>query len=491
MAHWSKADVTRLRRLMQSQGRSTEEIAEEIRTLSGCSRLAAYRMAHGLSQPEAVTRYGDSAGASFMDQPLLSRLEQFPERGSRSPLAAQLIVFASMYGTTPMRLLSASALERIPLHERNVLIRCSSTFTTPSGPEQRYQSHQADDEISNDDYRNIGKQVSMAARRALRFAAISEGTNVGPETLDELKDGVVRISKVYLHQTLPSLLGDLVELQNLSFRILEGRQRPSQTKDLYLLAGITSGLLAKASHDMGDPRSAMAQARTAYICADNAEHDGLRVWIRGLQSLVAYWAGWPHEALRYAQLGQQYSENLTGSTAVWLQAQEARAHAVLGDASSTMEAIQRTEQARERTSPDDLDNFGGLFTFTQPRQLYYTADAAVWLPEGTERAESDASLSLAGYRDACAEERSFGDEAGARTDLALARAERGELEGAREALIPVLSLPPDKRINGVIVSAMRVHESLRKPSCAGSHVASDLREEIESFCQTPVAVLPR
>jgi hypothetical protein len=44
----------------------------------------------------------------------------------------------------------------------------------------------------------------------------------------------------------------------------------------------------------------MTQARTAYVCADNAGHDGLRAYVRGIQSLTAFWAGWPHEALRYA-----------------------------------------------------------------------------------------------------------------------------------------------------------------------------------------------
>ena len=113
MGQWAKADVNRLRGLMQAQGRSVDEIADEIRLLCSCSKLAAYRMAHGLSQPEVVARYAQAAGDSFMDQPLLSRLEQFPARGSRAPLAAQLIVLASVYGTSPLRLLGADALDKL------------------------------------------------------------------------------------------------------------------------------------------------------------------------------------------------------------------------------------------------------------------------------------------------------------------------------------------------------------------------------------------
>jgi hypothetical protein len=43
---------------------------------------------------------------------------------------------------------------------------------------------------------------------------------------------------------------------------------------------------SKASHDLADPHAAMLQARTAVLCADQADHDGLRAWLRGLQSLV-------------------------------------------------------------------------------------------------------------------------------------------------------------------------------------------------------------
>lgn len=56
-------------------------------------------------------------------------------------------------------------------------------------------------------------------------------------------------------------------MPDVGFRLLAGRQRPPQATDLHLLSGIVSGLPAKASHDLGDPGSAMTQARAAYVCA--------------------------------------------------------------------------------------------------------------------------------------------------------------------------------------------------------------------------------
>ncbi|MGH3767165.1 MAG: hypothetical protein ACRDTX_18755 [Pseudonocardiaceae bacterium] len=103
----------------------------------------------------------------------------------------------------------------------------------------------------------------------------------------------------------PSLFAvvGLVDTQDRAFGLLEGRQRPEQTRDLYLIAGIACGLMAKASHDLGVPHDALTQARTGYACADNSGHDGLRAWIRGLQALITYWSGRLEDSVRYAQLG--------------------------------------------------------------------------------------------------------------------------------------------------------------------------------------------
>ena len=102
MGGWTKADVTRLREDLRSRGCGIDEIADEVRSLCGGSRLAAYRMAHGLSQPEVVDRFLTATDGAFLDQPTLSRLEQFPARRSRAPMAAHLVPLAAIYGTTPV-----------------------------------------------------------------------------------------------------------------------------------------------------------------------------------------------------------------------------------------------------------------------------------------------------------------------------------------------------------------------------------------------------
>lgn len=41
-----------------------------------------------------------------------------------------------------------------------------------------------------------------------------------------------------------------------------------------LVAGVTGGLLAKISHDLGDVHTAPTQSRSAFLCAGSADHDG-------------------------------------------------------------------------------------------------------------------------------------------------------------------------------------------------------------------------
>ena len=139
-------------------------------------------------------------------------------------------------------------------------------------------------------------------------------------------------------------------------------------------------MLAKASHDLRDPYTAMTHARSALLCAKNAEHPALKAWVHGLQSLITYWAQRPREALDYAQAGQDIS-GLTGSVKIWLASLEARAWSALGSGLASGQAMERAADLREGLTPDDLDDLGGMCYFSRPRQLYYAADAAASLVE--------------------------------------------------------------------------------------------------------------
>jgi hypothetical protein len=335
--------------------------------------------------------------------------------------------------------------------------------------------------------------IAMAARRALRFGAAADASNVGSDSLEQLRAETGRLAVAYLQQPLSEILGDIVALQDHTFGLLEGRQRPRETRDLYIVGGLASGMLAKAAHDLRDPQLAMTHARTALLCARNAEQTALTGWVHGLQSLITYWADRPREALQYAQTGQEIP-GLTGTVGIWLASLEARAWSALGNGIASREAIERAGNMREHLIADDLDSLGGMCYFSHPRQLYYAADAGASLPPASaDRTAVDstaayASEAIAAYANAPQSERSFSDEAGSRTDLAVALIRAGELEGASEAIRPVLGLPLAQRIHGIVSSVINVHHEITARSI-DAPAGRDLQEEIEEYCRTPAAAL--
>jgi hypothetical protein len=329
-------------------------------------------------------------------------------------------------------------------------------------------------------------------RRARAFAvAAHSGLSDGlsHEAMEQIYEDVRYVAVAYPQRPLPQVLSHLVETQDLVFALLEHRQRADHLRHLYFLGGVTGGLLAKASHDLGNSDAALTQTRTAFLCADSADHNGLRAWIRGLQSLVSYWAGNAHESVRYAQLGAGHAERSNSTTGVWLPVSEARAWAALGNAEAATEALERADKAWNAVRNDDLDDLGGICTFGPARQLYYAADALAWLPGEAAGGQRYSTLAVEAYAERNGPDWAFGDAAGSQAAMALTRIAQRDLEGACEAMAPVLALPADHRINGIVHSARRVHRALRTSGPAGR--ARSLQEEIENFGRTPTHAYPR
>jgi hypothetical protein len=335
---------------------------------------------------------------------------------------------------------------------------------------------------------NQKEVLDMAASRARAFAVASQ-TGLSDEAMEQVHDDVRHVAVAYPQRPLTEILSQLVETQDLVFALLERRQRPDHLRQLYFLGGVTGGLLAKASHDLGNPHAALTQSRTAFLCADSADHNGLRAWIRGLQALVSYWAGNPHESVRYAQLGAGHAEQSGNTTGVWLPVSEARAWAALGNQEAATLALERAEEAWDDVSFDDLDELGGICRFGRARQLYYAADALAWLPGSAADTERWARLAIDAYSDETDPDWAFGDQAGSQAAMAISRIASGDLEGAAEAIAPVLELPAERRINGIVHSARRVHQALRRSGLAEQ--ARPLQEEIEDFTRTPIHAFPR
>ncbi len=129
--------------------------------------------------------------------------------------------------------------------------------------------------------------VATSAARARDFLRTAEATNVGDETIDQLADDVRRLAGVVLSATSHGHHEDIVDAQGLRVQV-PGRSPTSRPYSRSVpLAGIASGLMAKASHDVGARHRGDDPCRAAYTCADNAPGTtGLRVLDRGYRPWI-------------------------------------------------------------------------------------------------------------------------------------------------------------------------------------------------------------
>ncbi|MGH3930497.1 MAG: hypothetical protein ACRDTF_11035, partial [Pseudonocardiaceae bacterium] len=223
-----------------------------------------------------------------------------------------------------------------------------------------------------------------------------------------------------------------------------------------------------------------------YACADNAGHDGLRASMRGLQSNIAYWAGRWDDAVRYAQLGAAVAERSRSTAAVFLASSEARVLGALNQMDEAHAAVARAADARDRVQPDELDILGGLCRFVRPNQLNYAAEALSWGGASQAgHAERFALESLETY--AAYPGGSYRNEATARSALAVARVNQREVDGAAEALTPVLALPAPQRDHTIVTAVERVRTALRAVTDPGRAVI-DLAGAIEAFTAERLAL---
>jgi hypothetical protein len=161
----------------------------------------------------------------------------------------------------------------------------------------------SDAALLEDDIPEEQDVVMAAADESSRFSQWAEQSNCGPHTLEQFEADLRRIVAVYPNRPVAPTFIELRELRSRAFELLEGKQRPSQTSDLYKIAGLLCGLLSNASFDLGNLYAAETQARTAFLCAELAGNNWLRSWVRGMQSLIAYWDDRPADAVSRSRDG--------------------------------------------------------------------------------------------------------------------------------------------------------------------------------------------
>lgn len=323
------------------------------------------------------------------------------------------------------------------------------------------------------------------ARESARFARQVAATGVGRSRLDQISVDISRFAADYVFQPLSELFVDIRELRTEVFELVQRNRFPDQLSRLYVDASRMGGLQAHICLDLGHYRAARTHAQTAFLCADLAGHNGMRAWVRALQSLIAYWDGQLADAVEFARDGARYRSQ--GTVAARLPSLEARACAALGDRNGALEALDRADRAR--MTVDDDDDVG-VFTFPAAKQAVYAGTSLLALGDRTSatRAVEESSHALTLYQAAAPADRSSGDILAARLDLGNAHLLQDDLDGLRDQLDVVLTVPQVRRTASIVKRVASIGTRLDHQRYAHSAQGQLMRYEIMSFCAPPPAL---
>ncbi|MGK5447970.1 XRE family transcriptional regulator [Streptomyces radiopugnans] len=470
----SKAARDSLRYEMLAAGCSTADIAVEMRARWRMRPREAWRHAHGWTLQETADRINDHSssrpgpgGAVAADASLVGKWEKWPGPSSRRPSLTVLLVTAEVFGCQVEDLLDLEDRRSLPESDLRILqhtvapagepappmVAPTTQPTVPDGPEL----------------------VRVAAEESAMWARWAETSNVGDLALEQLTADTRALARDYLFQDPIAVFTRTRALRDQVFALLEGRQYPRQTADLYMAAGYLCGLLAWMSSDFGRLQEAETQGRTAWLCAELADHDELRAWVLSTRSKVAFWDGRLKDAITHARRGTAHADD--GTVGVLLACQEADAWSQLGAADEARAALARASDARDRQG---VDHVAGVFSCPEFRRANYATAVLLRTGDPThavrEAQQALSSETLHSY--------------GTRSQMLIAQASAylalGEPEGAAQALRPVLELPPEQRLEPVTRRIRELADAMARSRMANSAPAAALQSEAEAFCMESV-----
>jgi hypothetical protein len=311
-----------------------------------------------------------------------------------------------------------------------------------------------------------------------------ETTNVGDGTIAYLDRATIRLAHDCLTDMPTRSHERAATLAQRVSDLLRGRQRISQTRDLYVIAGKLCAILSWMSSDLGQLSAAEAHGHNGWTLANQADHDGLRALLLSAQSKNAYWARSYGDAALFARRGYEY--NPPGTARILLACQEADALQAQGNIAGAQEALARADRARESISR--ADELGGIFACGTARQANYAI--ATYLRSGSvggalrqvERAES-------AWRGG--EEWAFGTWAQVQIGASIAHVITDQPENAVSALQPILNQPLERRLATVTTRLHReVAPLLVNSAIADSRDAAGLREQITDYCHEQPLIPP-
>lgn len=172
----------------------------------------------------------------------------------------------------------------------------------------------------------------------------------------------------------------------------EHRHTLKEGRELAHHAGMLSVILAWLAHDLGRKDLVEVFCEDAWVQATQAGDPQVGAWAEDVRATEALYDGRPLDALAAATRGLAVADP-TGDAAVRLSAQQARAHASVGDRAGFCAADHRLNRLKDRLPLSS----SGLFSTDAVRLVSYEATSWGWLGE-PERSRAAAAEAISHYK---------------------------------------------------------------------------------------------
>jgi hypothetical protein len=308
---------------------------------------------------------------------------------------------------------------------------------------------------------------------ALSLTSWITATNTSDHAITQIGQATSRLSETHTQLPPAQLLTDVIRIhQQIQSLLRTGRQRLSQTRDLYRF---DADLLAHAALLLGDlhfDEAAAAHGSAARLYAREA--DANQAIAFSVQAKTERWR------LRFADSADLARRGYECSPAtpirILLASQEANAAALLGDVRRARQALGRAEDAA--SGPMAADSGISAWSCPRPRQALFALSVA------TRSGDPDSALRASEMADSAwtsGDPWVAGTWAQVRLGAGIAHVMKGDLDGALEEITPVLTLAPEFRMATITGYTSHMDRLLLRRRFQNDATATNIRQCIHEF----------
>lgn len=342
---------------------------------------------------------------------------------------------------------------------------------------ERFWRLSSSDQVVTRGSDNVGDVLQESADESAALLRWAESSNVGPMTIQDMRDDLRSITRAYLKTSTLPLFERARTIRDEAVELLRDRQTPQTSRELYGIAGWALTILGWMSVDLGKPDPADKHLRTAWAFAENADDDDLRAWVRASQHTASFWRDDFLAAAELARDGLRYARS--GSAALFLSSAYAldlaRAEQRTAATSALDFAVDVGDRLRELPQPD---TFSGPFSCSVERATGMWADTCL-VAQDAQRSLDYATTAVDGYDNTPAARRNLGSERMVRCQQVKAFLSLGYLDVATAQLSVVAETPAEHRVGPLV---QRVNEIAwmagKKGSAAG---VGEIRDTATEF----------